>query len=409
MAEWSNKRKSFLYLMSNSLAIPIIIVAQFCCTCIWFAGNAVIQDLGFANQLEGDHLVLWTVMVQLGFIIGTFLTAFLLLADRFPPANVFLFAGLVGGILNLGLLLPGQSTVSISILRFLSGLTLAGIYPIGMKIAADYRREGLGMVLGFLVGALVLGTAFPHLLKNMLMNTSWKWVIIGISILSFFGAFLVYLFVPDGPFRKPQTKFRPNTFLQGFKLRKFRAAAFGYFGHMWELYAFWTLIPGIIGYYFVLHNRLDHEISLLSFLIIAMGAVGCVIGGYLAKRWNSQLLSTLFLLGSLICCLFSPFMYQLSFSQFVLFLLIWGFLVAGDSPQFSTLIANNVAPENKGTSLTIVNGIGFSITIFALSFIGNIENLVDYRYILLFLSIGPFLGILAMLNTFFINKKEATS
>jgi len=139
--------------MSRKSAIPLIIIAQFCCTCLWFAGNAVIIELGNANDLEGDHLVVWTIMVQLGFILGTLLTAFLLLADRFSPSKVFLMAGIIGGVINLMLLIPGQSVLSISILRFLCGLTLAGIYPIGMKIAADYRRDGLGLALGFLVGA----------------------------------------------------------------------------------------------------------------------------------------------------------------------------------------------------------------------------------------------------------------
>ncbi len=392
--------------MPNKFAIPLIIVSQFCCTSLWFAGNAIIEELAGANEIQGDHLVTWTIMVQLGFIIGTIITAFLLLADRYSPSKVFLIAGLVGGVINFGLLIPNQTAFTVAILRFLSGLSLAGIYPIGMKIAADYRKEGLGIALGFLVGALVLGTAFPHLLKNLLGNFSWKWVVVGISLLSIIGAFLVFIFVKNGPYRKAQTKFDSSTFLNGFKNRKFRAAAFGYFGHMWELYAFWTFVPVIIGNYLVESPEIGIEITLPSFAVIAIGGIGCIIGGYLANRWSSQKVSILFLFGSMICCLLSPFIYQLSFPVLMLFLLTWGFLVAGDSPQFSTLVANYASPENKGSSLTIVNGIGFSITIVALMLLGNLSKILSKEYLLVVLAIGPMLGVFMMYTTFYRISKD---
>ncbi len=390
--------------MSKRAVIPIIIIAQFCCTSLWFAGNAVIAELGLANGIDGDQVVQWTIAVQLGFIIGTFVLAFFLIADRFSPSKVFLLAGLLGAFLNYGLLLPGQSVLSISILRFLTGFTLAGIYPIGMKIASDYRKDGLGVALGFLVGALVLGTAFPHLLKDVVKGYPWSWVIIAISILSTFGALMLFIFVGDGPMRQKQDAFNSEKFIEDFKNLKFKGAAFGYFGHMWELYTFWAFLPFIIGYYNQTHPEASLNVSFYSFAIIAVGAIACVASGYFAKQFGSAKTSFSFLLSSLLCCIATVFMFKFPIGLFLFFLFTWGFFIIGDSPQFSTLVAKHAKPENRGTSLTLVNCIGFSITIISLLLLQQLEQIIPANFIFIVLAIGPLLGLLSLRKAFFSDK-----
>ncbi|MBT8267853.1 MAG: MFS transporter, partial [Flavobacteriaceae bacterium] len=171
----------------KKLVLPVIIVSQFCCTSLWFAGNGVMEDLIDNFNMNASALGHLTSAVQFGFITGTLSFAILTIADRFPPSRVFFFSALLGALFNLGAIWEGNSLASILGLRFLTGFFLAGIYPVGMKIAADYFEKGLGISLGYLVGALVLGTAFPHLLNGISLELSWRSVLITTSILALFG------------------------------------------------------------------------------------------------------------------------------------------------------------------------------------------------------------------------------
>jgi MFS family permease len=184
-----------------SKVLPVIIIAQFCCTAVWFGGNAVVADISATLHLPSSALAAITSSVQFGFISGTLLYALLTIADRFKPSNVFLLSAVAAAIANACIILTTDFTC-ILICRFATGFFLAGIYPVGMKIAADYYEKRLGKALGFLVGALVLGTSFPHLLRSMSLSLSWKAVLITVSIMSLTGGILIRLFVPEGPYRK---------------------------------------------------------------------------------------------------------------------------------------------------------------------------------------------------------------
>jgi len=218
--------------------LPIIVFSQFCCTSIWFAGNSVMSDLVSNYQL--NHLALGhlTSAVQFGFILGTFLFALLAITDRFSPSKVFFISALIAALFNLGIIYKANTLQSLLVFRFLTGFFLAGIYPVGMKIASDYYKKGLGKSLGFLVGALVVGTAFPHLLNGFNTFISWKSLILVTSILSIIGGVLIWLLVQNGPYQKTIQKLDISIFYKIFKLKEFRNSAFGYFGHMWELYTF---------------------------------------------------------------------------------------------------------------------------------------------------------------------------
>ena len=381
----------------SKLILPVIVLSQFCCTSLWFAGNGVMGDLMVNFNLKGSALGHLTSVVQFGFILGTLIFAILTIADRFSPSKVFLTCALLGSLFNVGVIWEGNSLASILSLRFITGFFLAGIYPVGMKIAADYYEKGLGKSLGFLVGALVIGTAFPHLAKEMTGAFPWKSVLILTSFLGVLGGLLMFIMVSDGPYRKSGNKLEISAFFGVFRNRKFRSAAFGYFGHMWELYAFWAFVPIILKTYSMEHPEATFNIPLLSFLIIGIGGLACVLGGYLTQKLGTKRIAFIALLLSCGCCLVSPLMFMTeSESFFIGFLLLWGMVVIADSPLFSTLVAQNASAEIKGTALTIVNCIGFSITIISIQLLNLLHATMNPMYIYTILALGPILGLIVL-------------
>ncbi|MBJ2176344.1 MFS transporter [Aureibaculum sp. A20] len=381
----------------SKFILPIIVISQFCCTSLWFAGNGVMSDLIVNFNLEASALGHLTSAVQFGFILGTLVFAIFTIADRFSPSKVFFTCAFLGSLFNAGVIWDGNSLTSILSLRFVTGFFLAGIYPVGMKIATDYYEKGLGKSLSFLVGALVLGTAFPHLAKEMTGTFPWKSVILLTSFLAVIGGLLMLILVPDGPYRKAANKMDLSACFDVFQNRKFRSVSFGYFGHMWELYAFWTFIPIILKTYTIQHPEVEFNIPLLSFSIIAIGGLACVIGGYLVEIAGTKRIASLSLILSCACCLVTPLLFMsASESLFIAFLLFWGMVVIADSPLFSTLVAQNVSAEIKGTALTIVNSIGFSITIMSIQLLNFLQDLMNPTYIYTLLAIGPILGLIAL-------------
>ncbi len=368
--------------------------AQFCCTAIWFAGNAIVDELIVDFNILPTALGHLTSAVQFGFIIGTLIFAILAVADKFSPSKVFFISAVFAAAFNLAVILPTNTFTSLMSFRFLAGFCLAGIYPVGMKIAADYFDKGLGKSLGFLVGALVLGTAFPHLLNAFTTDFHWTYLIYATSGLSLTGGLLIFLFVPNGPYRKSGQAIKLTAVLTVFKPKNFRIAAFGYFGHMWELYTFWAFVPLLLIGYGNYHQSPIGNIALLSAFIIGIGALGCVLAGFLAERFGTHKTAFTALTVSACCCLFLPIVF-LSANNilFVVFLLIWGIAVVADSPMFSTMVAQNAIPELKGTALTIVNSIGFAITILSIQLVSLLSLHFELQYILMVLSVGPVAGL----------------
>jgi len=381
--------------MKNSkIILPIIVISQFCCTSLWFAGNGVMSNLIATFSLEESDLSLLTSAVQFGFIIGTLVFALLTIADRFSPSKVFFFSAILGAFFNLGFILENQTLFSLISYRFLTGFFLAGIYPVGMKIATDYYQKGLGKSLGYLVGALVLGTALPHLLKDILINFSWESVLITTSSLALFGGLFMLIFIKNGPYRQTSKTLDLSVCFKVFKNVNFRKAAFGYFGHMWELYTFWAFIPALLIKYQEAHIEIIFNVPLLSFTIIAVGSFSCVLGGYISQNFGTKNTAFSFLLLSCLCCLVSPFVFQLANENiFIGFLLFWGMVVIADSPLFSTLVAKNAPSEDKGTALTIVNCIGFTITIISIQIVSSLVNLTNSNLIFSILAMGPLFGL----------------
>jgi MFS family permease len=375
--------------------LPVIVFSQFCCTSLWFAGNGVMPNLISTFHLTEQALGDLTSSVQVGFIAGTLLFAVLTIADRFSPSKVFFISAILGALFNLGIIWGGNSLISLIVLRFFTGLFLAGIYPVGMKIASDYYEKGLGKSLGFLVGALVLGTAFPHLLKDMTRTFPWKSVLIATSSLSVLGGVLMVALVPDGPHRKRSKRPDLSAFFSVFKNPAFRSASFGYFGHMWELYAFWTWCPVVWEAYLATQPSLSWDASVITFCVMAIGGLGCVLGGFASAWYGSAVVAFVSLAVSGLLCLLSPALYNAPPIVMLLAYLIWGLAVAADSPQFSSLVATTAPATNKGTALTIINCIGFAITIGSIQLLGVP---LSEQYLFLLLAPGPVFGLWSMLR-----------
>lgn len=383
----------------NPQILPVIVFAQFCCTSLWFAGNAVMPDLIANFDLPETALGHLTSAVQFGFIAGTLLFAFLTISDRYSPSRIFFACALIGAAFNLGILYQNNSFTSLLILRFLTGFSLAGIYPVGMKIASDYFKEGLGRSLGFLVGALVLGTAFPHFLNEFTGSGSidWRYVMAATSLLATIGGLLILICIPDGPYRTKKSKPDLSLAANIFRNKKFKNAAFGYFGHMWELYTFWAFVPVILSFYKLKHTSVDFSIPLISFIIIGSGGLACVLGGFLSEKFGVKKIASISLMLSGFCCLFSPLIiiYATPFAL-ISFLIFWGMVVVADSPLFSTLVAQNSPAESRGTALTIVNSIGFLITIFSIQLISYLSGILSLQYLFLILAAGPAFGLTSL-------------
>jgi MFS family permease len=355
----------------------------------------VLEDLQRQWALPAEALGYITSSVQLGFIAGTLAFAFLALSDRFSPRIVFFVCALSGAAANVAVLAVEPGFAALLALRFATGFFLAGIYPVGMKIAAGWYERDLGHALGLLVGALVAGTAFPHLLKALGQAWPWQGVLASVSGVAALGGLLMLMFVPDGPHMAKAAPFDPRALIAVFRVRAFRSSALGYFGHMWELYAFWAFVPWVIAAHAAQSGQ-SLNIPAWSFGVIAAGSVGCVAGGLVSLRRGSAHVAFAQLGASGACCALSPFLFQAPTALFLAFLLFWGVVVVGDSPQFSALNAKSAPRERVGSALTIANCVGFGITVVSIQLLSAASALLAPQWIFLLLVPGPALGLLAL-------------
>lgn len=372
--------------------LPAIIGAQFASTSLWFAGNSIIGELTGKTGLGPEIMGYVLSSVQLGFITGTLIFALLMLVDRFAPSRVFFTCALLGALANMILLSDEISKWTLLAARFSTGFFLAGIYPVGMKIAADYYEKGLGRALGYLVGALVLGSAFPYLLSGTDWGSDPDLVIKATSSLAALGGVFLWILVPNGPYRKPSTQLQLGTGPKLFRIPGFRKAAFGYFGHMWELYAFWAFTPLAVHTFNALNNQ-TISVPIITGTVIALGGLSCMLGGLVAHQVGSRKVATFALLLSGTCCLLSPLLFQASSAIFLLGWGLWGMAVTADSPQFSSLVANSVSNEVKGTALTLVNCIGFAISILSIQLLTYLSERQQTPYLFMILALGPIIGL----------------
>jgi MFS family permease len=378
-------------------ALAIIVIAQLFGTSLWFSINGVWFSLAGELGLDEGDLGRLTLSVQAGFILGTLALATTGLADRFSASRIFAAASLLGALINAGFIVTAADPALAVVLRFLTGLCLAGIYPLGMKMVIAWTPAHAGAALAWLVGMLTLGTATPHLMRGLTLGLPWEWALLGASALALIGGALV-LRLGDGPHLPPTAgPIALRRGLEALRVPGFRAAAGGYFGHMWELYAVWMLVPLLVAREIDRMGATATLIPLLSWLIIGIGLVGCVIGGRLSRRRGSAWVASRALGVSGGLCLGYPLLAVLGTPPLALItlLFLWGLTVIADSPQFSALASASAPSHRVGASLAIMNAIGFGLSIPVIWLTSHLWP-AQGPWVLLWLLPGPALGLWAL-------------
>ncbi len=365
---------------------------------LWFAASAVAPQLSAMWNLDPAQTAWLTTIVQLGFVAGTALSAALNLADVVPSRTLFAAAALSGAVANIGLLMVGGFHGAL-VLRFLTGLCLAGVYPPAMKMIATWFRAQRGLAIGTVVGALTVGKATPYLV-HALPGAGVRPVLATASLGALIAALLVLVGYREGPYPFAARPFSWKLASDVVRVRDWRLSTGGYLGHMFELYAFWTWIPVFLAASVaasVAVSRPGNQlISLVAFGTIAVGGAGCVWGGLTADRLGRERLVTIALAASGSCCLLVGFLFGQSLWLLAPLALVWGFFVVADSAQFSALVTESVPPHAVGTALTIQTSLGFLLTMFPMQLVPALARASGWRWAFAILSIGPAVGIWAV-------------
>jgi MFS family permease len=378
-------------------ALVLLALVELFAMGLWFGVSAVAPQIAAEWHLDPATTAWLTLAVQLGFVAGTLLSALLNLPDVMRTRNVLAVSAACAAVANALLAIFVTSVGPAIALRFLTGVFLAGVYPPGMKLIATWFRQGRGFALGVMVGALTLGKASPYLV-NAFGSSRWRVNVGFASVIATLAVVLVVFFVREGPYALPNQPFDVGQIAKAFRNRGVRLANFGYFGHMWELYAMWTWAPVMIRASLAASGDPPVYAEVASFVVIGAGAAGCAIAGRVADRIGRPIVASAAMIVSGACCIVIGFFYGHSPIVLLIIAAIWGATVVADSAQFSACVTELGDPRYVGTALTIQTCIGFLITTISIRMMPALVARVGWQYAFAALAIGPFLGTIAMLR-----------
>jgi MFS family permease len=383
--------------MSRTRALVLVSIAELLAMGLWFGVSAVAPRIAAEWRLDEPATAWLTLAVQLGFVAGTLLSATLNLPDVIRARHLFAICAILGAVANALLAWLVTTASAAIVLRFLTGVFLAGVYPPGMKIIATWFKTGRGFALGVLIGALTLGKASPYLV-NAIGFDDWRANVGMLSILAVLSSLIMLRFVGDGPYALPNQPFDLTQITRVFRNRGVRLANFGYFGHMWELYAMWTWAPVMIRASVAASGDSPKFAEAASFAVIGAGAIGCVVAGRIADRIGRPIVAAAAMAGSGASCLAIGFLFGKAPLALLALAVFWGATVVADSAQFSACVTEFGDPRYLGTALTLQTCIGFLITTVSIRMMPLLVERVGWEWAFAFLAPGPVLGIVAMMR-----------
>ena len=379
---------------SKASALTLLAFCEVAALALWFSATAVLPSLQAEYDVGPTLASLYTSAVQLGFVVGTLVSAYFGLADRLDMRRFFMASCLLASGTNAAILLVEPTSSTVILCRFLTGAAMAGIYPVGMKLATTWAKGDLGLLVGFLVGALTLGTAAPHLF-NALGGVNWRFTIAATSLAALVAALVINL-VRIGPNHSASPRFDPRMALKAYTRPALRLANFGYLGHMWELYAMWAWVAVFLQASFSVHLEAAALWSRLAAFAVIGGALGAVLGGLIADRIGRTALTIGAMASSGACAIVIGFLFGAAPWLVFSVALFWGVVVVADSAQFSASIAELSDPGTVGTMLTIQTCVGFILTLATVHLVPSLVDAFGWRFAFAALAVGPFFGVWAM-------------